>query len=136
VKIALYPHTGFWLERVEDAIRLAGKVDDPAVGVTFNLCHWLKVEGSQRDPAPVLRMAQPRLMFVTINGADTGDTKTMGWERLIRPLGEGSYDVGAFLRSLRATGYEGPVGFQGYGIQGDAPMVLKKTMAAWRELQP
>ena len=136
VKIALYPHTGFWLERVEDAIRLAGKVDDPAVGVTFNLCHWLKVEGSQRDPARVLRMAQPRLMFVTINGADTGDTKTMGWERLLRPLGEGSYDVGAFLRSLLATGYDGPVGFQGYGIPGDARTVLKKTMAAWRELQP
>ncbi len=136
VKIALYPHTGFWLERVEDGIRLAGKVDDPAVGVTFNLCHWLKVEGSQRDPAPVLRMAQPRLMFVTINGADTGDTKTMGWERLIRPLGEGSYNVGAFLRSLRATGYDGPVGFQGYGIPGDARAVLEKTMAAWRELQP
>ena len=136
VKIALYPHTGHWLERVEDAIRLAGKVDDPAVGVTFNLCHWLKVEGSQRDPAPVLRAALPRLMFVTINGADTGDTKTMGWERLIRPLGEGSYDVGAFLRSLRATGYDGPVGFQGYGIPGDARAVLEKTMAAWRELQP
>ena len=136
VQIALYPHTGFWLERVEDAIRLAEKVNDPTVGVTFNLCHWLKVEGSARDPAPVLRAALPRLLFVTINGADTGDTKTMGWERLIRPLGEGSYDVGAFLRSLRATGYGGPVGFQGYGIPGDARAVLEKTMAAWQGLQP
>jgi hypothetical protein len=33
--------------------------------VTFNLCHWLKVEGAERDPVPVLRAALPRLMFVT-----------------------------------------------------------------------
>ena len=136
VKIALYPHAGLWLERVEDATRLAEKVNDPAVGVTFNLCHWLKVEGSTRDPAPLLRAARPRLLFVTINGADTGDTKAMGWERLIRPLGEGSYDVGAFLKTLRATGYEGPIGFQGYGIQGDARAVLAKTMVAWKAMQP
>ena len=136
VKTALYPHAGSWLERVEDATRLAEKVNDPAVGVTFNLCHWLKVEGSGRDPAPVLRAALPRLMFVTINGADTGDTKAMGWERLIRPLGEGSYDVGAFLKTLRATGYEGPIGFQGYGIPGDPRAVLAKTMAAWKAMQP
>ena len=116
--------------------RLAAKMNDPAVGVTFNLCHWLKVEGSTRDPAPVLRAALPRLLFVTINGADTGDTKTMGWERLIRPLGEGSYDVGAVLKTLRATGYEGPIGFQGYGIQGDARAVLAKTMAEWKAMQP
>ena len=136
VKIALYPHAGSWLERVEDAMRLAEKVNDPAVGVTFNLCHWLKVEGSERDPAPVLRAALPRLMFVTINGADAGDTKAMGWERLIRPLGEGSYDVGALLKTLRATGYEGPIGFQGYGIQGNARTVLAKTMVAWKAMQP
>ena len=135
VKIALYPHTGSWLERVEDAIRLADKMNRASVGVTFNLCHWLKVEGSERDPAPVLRAALPRLMFVTINGADTGDTKAMGWDRLIRPLGQGSYDVGAFLKTLRQTGYAGPIGFQGYGIKEDPALVLKETMAAWRRLQ-
>lgn len=135
VKIALYPHTGSWLERVEDAIRLAGKMNRASVGVTFNLCHWLKVEGSERDPAPVLRAALPRLMFVTINGADTGDTKAMGWDRLIRPLGQGSYGVGAFLKALRQTGYGGPIGFQGYGIKEDPALVLKETMTAWRLLQ-
>ena len=135
VKIALYPHTGSWLERVEDAIRLADKMNRASVGVTFNLCHWLKVEGSERDPAPVLRAALPRLMFVTINGADTGDTKAMGWDRLIRPLGQGSYDVGAFLKTLRQIGYAGPIGFQGYGIKEDPALVLKETMAAWRQFQ-
>ncbi len=135
VKIALYPHTGSWLERVEDATRLADKMNRGSVGVTFNLCHWLKVEGSERDPASVLRAALPRLVFVTINGADAGDTKAMGWERLIRPLGQGSYDVGAFVKTLRTIGYHGPIGFQGYGIKEDQTLVLKETMAAWRAFQ-
>ena len=134
VTVALYPHTGLWLERVEDAARVAGKVDRPDVGVTFNLCHWLKVEGSGRDPLPVLQAVLPRLMFVTISGADTGDTKAMGWDRLIQPLGSGSYDVAAFMKKVREAGYRGPVGYQGYGIKQDPREVLNRTMAAWHRM--
>ncbi len=134
VKIALYPHTGHWIERVEDAIRVADKLNRASVGVTFNLCHWLKVEGAERDPDPVLKAALPRLMFVTINGADTGDTKQLGWDRLIQPLDRGSYDVGVFLNKLRTAGYTGPVGFQGFGIKEDPRAVLERTMAAWKKL--
>jgi sugar phosphate isomerase/epimerase len=133
VKIALYPHTGMWIERVEDAIRVADKMNRASVGVTFNLCHWLKVEGTERDPEPVLKAAMPRLMFVTINGADAGDTHRMGWDRLIQPLDRGSYDVGAFLKKLRAAGYAGPVGFQGFGIKEEPREVLARTMTAWKK---
>ena len=136
VKVALYPHTGHWFEHFDAALAMATRLDHPSVGVTFNLCHWLKVEGSARDPAPLLKAAQPRLMFVTINGADAGDTKTMAWNRLILPLGEGSYDVAAFLRKVRAAGYTGPIGFQGYGIKAPAREVLAATMTAWKRLQP
>ena len=132
VRIALYPHTAQWLERVEDAIRLADQLNRPEVGVTFNLCHWLKVEGSERDPAPVLRAALPRLMFVTINGADAGDTRAMKWDRLIQPLDAGTYDVRGFVRLLQKLPYTGPVGFQGYGIKAEPRDVLARTMAAWR----
>jgi len=132
VKVALYPHTGFWLARVEDALRVAGKLNRPDVGVTFNLCHWLKVEGAERDPVPVLRAALPKLMFVTINGADSGDTRAMGWDRLIQPLDAGTYDVGAFVRTVRRLGYTGPFGFQGYNIKAEPRDVLARTISAWR----
>jgi sugar phosphate isomerase/epimerase len=133
VRIALYPHTAFWLERVDDALRVVGKVKQANVGATFNLCHWLKVEGD-RDPQPVLKAALPHLSFVSINGADHGDTRSMDWKRLIQPLGQGSYQVGAVLQTLKELGYSGPVGFQGYGIQGDSRQSLAGTMAAWQEL--
>jgi sugar phosphate isomerase/epimerase len=133
VRIALYPHNAFWLERVDDALRLVGKVKLANVGATFNLCHWLKVEGD-RDPKPVLKAALPHLFFVTVNGADHGDTRTMNWNRLIRPLGQGSYEVGGLLRTLKELDYSGPVGFQGYGIPGDSRQILAQTMAAWQQI--
>lgn len=133
VKIAFYPHAGSWLERVEDAVRLAGKVARPNVGATFNLCHWLKVEGD-RDPTPVLKAALPRLFFVSINGADRGETKKMDWNRLIQPLDAGSQDVAAQVKSLRELGYRGPIGFQGFGIPGDSREILRRTMEGWRKI--
>jgi sugar phosphate isomerase/epimerase len=135
VNIALYPHTWFWLERTEDALRVTRKVERPNVGASFNLCHWLKVEGD-RDPKPVLKETLPVLFFVSINGADGGDTRDMIWDRLIQPLGKGSYDVAAFMKMLRELGYKGPVGFQGYGIKGDSREILSQTMNAWRDMRP
>ncbi|MFV1964888.1 MAG: sugar phosphate isomerase/epimerase family protein, partial [Pirellulaceae bacterium] len=44
IRIAMYPHAGFYVARVEDAIRLARKADRENVGATFNLCHWLKLD--------------------------------------------------------------------------------------------
>ncbi len=133
VKIALYPHNGFYVESLEDALRIAEKVNRRNVGVTFNLCHWLKVEGD-RDLERTLRRAMPYLLQVSINGADSGDTKSMNWDRLIQPLDSGSYDVGRLLRTLRELGYTGPVGLQGYGIKGDPKQNLARSIQAWRKL--
>jgi sugar phosphate isomerase/epimerase len=129
VRIALYPHQGFWLETIDDAMRIAEKVDRRNVGVTFNLCHWLRTSGGG-DAEPVLQRAMPRLFAVTINGADTGGRD---WKTLIQPLDRGTFDVRGFLATLRDVGYTGPVGFQGYGIGGDARENLRRTMAAWAE---
>jgi sugar phosphate isomerase/epimerase len=134
VKVSLYPHTGFWAAQFEVCLRVANKVDDPNLGVTFNLCHWLKVEGSERDPLPLIKEALPRLNFITINGADTGDTQKLGWDRLIQPLGRGSYDVGAFVAKSRIAGYRGPFGFQGFGIKMDSKGLLKETMVGWKKV--
>jgi sugar phosphate isomerase/epimerase len=133
VKVSLYPHAGFWAAQFETCVRVASKVDDPNLGVTFNLCHWLKVEGSERDPLPLIKDALPRLNFITINGADTGDTQNLGWDKLIQPLGRGTYDVGAFVAKARAAGYRGPFGFQGYGIKMEPKELLKETMEGWKK---
>ncbi len=130
VRIALYPHVGFWVERVEDAVRVVKKVDRPNVGVTFNLCHWLKVD-DEKNAKSLIKLAMPYLFVVSINGADSGGDN---WKTLIQTLDKGTYDVGGFLKLLADNGYTGPIGFQGYDIGGDAYDNLKRTMDAWRKL--
>jgi hypothetical protein len=39
-----------------------------------------------------------------------------------------------FLKTLYSSGFKGPIGFQGYGIGGDAHDNLMRTMGAWRQL--
>ena len=129
LRIALYPHTGLWLERVEDALRLARLVDRKNLGVCFNLCHWLMVDG--KDLEARLRDALPYLFVVTLNGADTGGKD---WGKLIQPLGSGTFDVGSLLTKLKTLGFSGPIGLQHYGIQGDARANLQHSMDAWKRL--
>ena len=131
-QLLLYPHVGNWVERIEDSIRVADKVDRPNVGVMFNLCHWLKVDKS-RDYKPLLKKAMPRLWAVSINGADERDDKD-GWDRYIQPLDKGTFDVGKFLGTLKELGYKGPIGLQCYGIGGDTREHLARSMEAWKKI--
>ena len=130
VRVALYPHTGFWVERVEDAIRVAKKVDRKNVGVTFNLCHWLRVD-DEKNMKSLIKSAMPHLFVVSINGADSGGKD---WKQLIQTLDRGSFNILRFLKALKKSGYTGPIGLQGYGIGGDAYENLKRSMSAWRKL--
>jgi len=129
VRISLYPHYGFWLERTEDALRIAEKVDRANVGVTFNLCHWLRVNPEQ-DVAALIKQAMPRLSVVSINGADSDG---QDWKTLIQTLDQGTFDMTSFLKTLGEAGYTGPIGLQAYGIGGDARENLKRSMQAWEE---
>ena len=129
-QILLYPHSYMWMERIEDAVRVADKVDRPNVGVMFNLCHWLRVS-KDRDYKSRLAKAMPRLWAVSISGADEFDDKP-GWAHYIQPLGRGSFDMLAFLKTLRQLGYTGPIGLQCFGIPGDVRDNLAESMKAWR----
>lgn len=130
LRVSLYPHNGFWVERVEDAVRVAKQVNRKNVGVTFNLCHWLMVD-EEKNMDSLIKSAMPHLFLVSINGADSGGKN---WKQLIQTLDRGTFDMYRFLKVLEDAGYNGPIGFQGYGIGGDAHDNLKRSMSAWRQL--
>ncbi len=130
LRVALYPHHRFWVEQVEDAVRVAKKVNRKNMGVTFNLCHWLMVD-DEKNMKSLIESAMPYLFVVTINGADSGGKN---WKQLIQTLDRGSFDTYKFMKTLKELGYTGPVGLQGYGIKGDAYENLKRSMNAWRQL--
>jgi sugar phosphate isomerase/epimerase len=132
-QLLLYPHESSWVERIEDSVRVAEKVDRPNVGVMFNLCHWLRIDNG-REYASLLQRAMPRLWAVSINGADEHD-ENPGFDRYIQPLDKGSFDVAKFLKTLKELGYKGPIGLQCYGIGGDARDHLARSMDAWKKLR-
>ncbi len=124
IAVALYPHENFWLEKVEDAVRLAEKSNRRNVGVIFNLYHWLKTD-KPANLQTILAKASPYLLVVTINGTTEAGS--------IETLDKGTYDVYSFLQSLKQVGFKGPIGLQGYGLSGDIRENLKRSMQAWRE---
>jgi sugar phosphate isomerase/epimerase len=128
LRVALYPHYGFYLARFRDVVRVGERVGRSNVGVTFNLCHELR-SGFDPNFPQLLDKAIPRLYGVTVNGADRhgGD-----WSTLIQPLGRGDYDVTELVRTITKAGYRGPFGIQCYGLKGDPRVYLKQSMAAWR----
>jgi sugar phosphate isomerase/epimerase len=128
LRVALYPHYGFYLARFRDVVRVAERAGRSNVGVTFNLCHELR-SGFDPEFPQLLDKAIPRLYGVTINGADR---QGRDWDSLIQPLGRGDYDVTGLVRTITKAGYRGPFGIQCYGLKGDPGVYLKQSMAAWR----
>jgi len=124
VAVALYPHEDFWLEKIEDAVRVAEKSNRRNVGVIFNLYHWLKTDKPANMETAVAK-AMPYLLVVTINGTTEAGS--------IETLDRGTFDVYRFLRAIKQAGFKGPVGLQGYGIGGDVRENLRRSMQAWRE---
>jgi sugar phosphate isomerase/epimerase len=132
LRVSIYHHTGDWAESIQQALDVAKKTGHPQVGVNFNLCHWLMVDG-QKDYRPVLRENAAKIFVVTINGAKLGSkTWTNG---LIQPLDQGDFDNRQLLSTLRAIGYRGPIGLMCYGIPGDARDYLERSMKVWKTWQ-
>lgn len=128
LKVALYPHYGFHVARIEDALRVIGKANRPNLGLVFNLCHFLR-SGDEANLNTRLRDALPHTFMVSINGADhEGD-----WDRLIQPLDSGAFDVKALLATLRRMHYDGPIALQCYNVKGDRENLLNRSIRAWRD---
>ena len=133
VRIGVYMHVGLWAEKFSDGVRIARKVKRENVGAVFNLCHYLRTVGP-KNMEKELSNAFPHVTLVSINGADDGDTKKMGWDRLIQPLGEGTFDVLRVLKVLKEKNYTGPVGLQGYGVPRKPEDFFPSSVKAWKEM--
>ncbi len=130
IRVALYPHYGFAVATVPQALDLVKKVDHPNLGVMFNLCHFLRGEKAD-DMEAVLKRASPHLFAVSTSGANADGRS---WGDLIKTLDEGDFSQQRLFDALRKVGFDGPVGLQCYGVRGDKRTNLKKSMAAWKKI--
>lgn len=127
LRVALYPHYGFYLPRFSDVVRVAQQANRSNLGVTFNLCHELR-SGFEPGFGELLKRSIPMLYGATVNGADKDGRD---WTTLIQPFGDGTYDSAAIVRMLSDAGYRGPIGLQCFGIKGDPQIFLKRARKAW-----
>jgi sugar phosphate isomerase/epimerase len=134
VKIAIYPHAALHCETVSHSVSLARAINRRNVGAIFNLCHYLKVEGQQGWKESI-QNALPYLFMVSICGAQAGDTQKMGWDKLIQPLGEGTFDTYELVKYLKDKGYDGQIGLQCYNIKQDCEQALTQSMNTWKSYQ-
>ena len=138
LKIMIYPHVNFWVDNVEDAVRVAEKVNRRNLGLTFNLCHFLADQGTASNSAflPLVDKAMPFVFAISLNGADQPTEVIMQsknpWQHFIQPLGQGNYDSYQFLNAFVERGFKGPVGLQCYNIDQEKIVHLKKSIATWK----
>lgn len=133
VKVSIYPHAGFYVEKATDTLRIAQKAKHVNVSPSYNLCHeFLTKSGpkTQEEALKTLREVAPSASLVSINGV------SIATKRYIVPLAESDFDLKFFLTELKRLGYQGPVGHQFFSIKGEPEVLLKNAMTAWRSLQP
>lgn len=131
LRVAIYPHNGMWIERVQDAARVARKTERPNVGAVFSEVHFFLVD-EEKNLEATLKEVAPYLCVVNINGTDGGASRELA--RVLQPLDRGSFDNLKLLKLLGEVGYRGPIGFHGYAIAGDVRENLAHTLEAWKRL--
>ena len=127
LRVAIYPHAGFYVATAADAARIAKAANRPNVGLSINLCHEF-VTGHGSDLDETFRQFAPLATLVSMNGMDVAKKNYFG------RLDQGDFDLAAFLKKLRAAGYQGPIGWQGFRVEGDPRENLHLSMEAWKRM--
>ncbi len=115
-RVGLYNH-GNWFGEPENQIAILQALDAPNVGIVYNLHHG----HGHVDRFPALLAAmRPYLYCVNLNGM-TRDGEAKGQK--ILSLGKGELDL-TLLRTLRDSGYQGPIGILGHTMDDVEEVLL------------
>lgn len=125
--VSIYPHKGFWTQKVGDGLRVVKKSGRANVGTYFNLVHWKWTE-PETPYETLLTEALPHLKAVTICGLKGEKGQT------IVPLDQSDIDLVAFMKTVKKVGYRGQVGLQCYSIKGPSEAHLSGSMKRWKEI--
>ncbi|MBP3954707.1 TIM barrel protein [Gemmata sp. G18] len=126
-KLALYNHGG-WFGEPENQIAVIEAIKLKNVGIVYNQHHGH--DHFDRFPE-LLKLMKPHLLALNINGSAKGGDKV---GKKILPLGAGELDL-TLLRTIRASGYSGPIGILGH-TQDDAAERLADNLDGLKWLLP
>ena len=137
VKVILYPHYNTYFPTTEDALVLVEKINHPSLGVAINLSHeQMSDKGGVAALKQTFEKAKGRISTIVISGSliklDRTSVGSMN-DSTIRSLDDSPYDLIPFMRLIKTSSYEGPVGFINFRLQNPEDY-LKRTIKRWQEL--
>lgn len=101
---------GRFVHTYEHAWRIVRRADHPALGVCLDSFHILS-RGS--DLTTIRTIPAEKLFFVQLADAPRLNMDLLQWSRHHRLFpGQGEFDLTAFVRTLRAAGYAGPLSLE------------------------
>ena len=136
VKIVLYPHYNTYFPTTLDALRLVEKIDSPSLGIAINLCHELMSDNGSNLKKTFAR-AKDRLEAVILSGAlielDRTSVRSMNASTILS-LDESVYDLRPFMRLIKESGFDGPVGMINFKPETEPADYLSRSMKEWERL--
>jgi sugar phosphate isomerase/epimerase len=133
LSVVFYPHVGCLTSRIATCEKIRALADRKNLGLSLTLCHFL-AQNDHKELEATLKAMAPNLKLVLINGANMLPAPKADWNELIKPLGEGTFDMERLVKTLDEIGYDAPVGLQCYKIPGSARDNLAKSMQTWKKL--
>lgn len=98
-----------------DAWEIVRRSDHPNIGLILDSFHTL---ARKIDPNTIRRIPSDKIFFVQLADAPLIDMDLLYWSRHFRNMpGEGDLAVNEFMRSVAATGYDGPISLEIFNDQ-------------------
>ena len=110
-RVALEPMPFANIRTVGEALDLVLAADSEAGGLCVDIWHVMRAGTPLSE---VARLPAERIFVVELDDADAEPVGSL-WDDTIghrRLCGEGSFDLPAFIRAIRSTGWEGPWGVE------------------------
>ncbi len=114
LRTVMHPHTGSWLETLEETERLMAMTDPALLGLAFDTGHWMFAGG---DPSAGIRQFKERIWHVHFKDYDAAIGEECRQEEVDGPtgvgkgvfceLGKGAVDFPGVLHALNGIGYDG-----------------------------
>jgi len=106
---------GRYVNDHRDAWEIVRRAEHPNIGLILDSFHTL---GAKIDPETIRRIPADRIFFVQLADAPAIDMDLLYWSRHFRNMpGEGDLAVVDFMRSVIATGYDGPISLEIFNDQ-------------------
>ncbi len=131
VGLSLYPHDNTAIESAEEALDYLQMARRSNISITVHLCHEMRAGNGDRLHE-VIAAVRPYLDIASVSGTDTDVNQgSTDWSDVIKPLGQGDFDVSIFTHALAAEGFEGPVILHTFRLGGEPDSHYQDSFTFW-----